>query len=207
MFALLLMIAGCATKQPAPQDEPVQETATVETEHIPAPVAEEDIEEDIYEDELMDEPELIIVDESQDEYERSLGELDASEISAETFVDDKHEILSIIEDLEQIMRKKDFPAWTKYLSDESRSYWSDAKNLSTLSGKLPGGGKVRLNSLKDYFEKFFIPARKGRVIDEIRYVTHDLVKAVQYKDDEDITTYMFERSGDTWVLHLDTDDQ
>jgi len=206
MFALLLLIAGCATKQPAPQDKPVEETAIVETVHTETPEIE-DIEEDIEEDDLMDEPELTIVEEPQGEYARSLAGLDASIISEETFADDKSEILAIIEDLEIIMRKRDFPAWTKYLSEESRAYWSDGKNLAALAEKLPGGGRVKLNSLKDYFEKFFIPARKGRVIDEIRYVTPDLVKAVQYKDNEDITTYLFERSGDTWVLTLDTDSE
>lgn len=142
----------------------------------------------------------------QHEYERSVSAL-ASEgiiISAETFASDKQEILKIIADLSDIIKTKDYNKWVGYLTPESVEYWSNQKNLSELSLRLYSNYNYKLKNLKEYFEKFFIPSRKGRVVDEIRYVTPTVVKAVQYKDDQDIIYYFFEKRGDEWLLKLDT---
>ncbi len=208
---LLLIIAGCATKPPESISEPSEKPPVVgeisEETFSDVPAAIEEIQEEIIDDGFLDEPEVLILTDEQEEYARSLGNLDASEISEETFTTDKEDILAIIDKLDRIMTSKDYTAWVTFVSEESQRYWSNPVNLEVLSERLPSRRVYKLRTLNDYFEKFFIPSRKGRVIDEIRYVTADSVKAVQYKDHEDIIYYQFERRNGTWVLLLDTNNE
>ncbi len=209
IFALIACLAACASKQTEPiPPEPVSQSDVSNAPETPEveiyeEIQEEEVEEELLDDGFLDEPEVLIIEE-QDEYSRSLGELDSSVISEETFAEDKEDVLKIIADLDEIMRLKDYSRWLKYISLDSKAYWTDAQNLAVLSEKLPSSKLYTLKNMRDYFERFFIPARKGRVIDEIRYVTPDLIKAVQYKDNEDIIYYRFERSNGTWLLQLDT---
>ena len=150
------------------------------------------------------EPEPVISEEKL-EYERSVSALSETEsVTEETFTSDKSEILQIIAELDNIMKTKDYKKWLEYITPESIEYWSNARNLSDLSIRLYSNYNFKLVNLQEYFEKFFIPARKGRQVDEIRYVTTTVIKAVQYKDDQDIIYYYFEKRGDKWLLYLDT---
>lgn len=177
--------------EPEPELEPV-----IEPEPIiePQPV-------------FINEPEVIIIEdipEEIQEYSRSVSNIEDGVITEETFANDKHEILEIIEKLDVIMKGKKYNDWLTYLTPDSKTFWSDKKNLSDLSQKLFSKYNFELKNLREYFEYFFIPARKGRVVDEIRYVTPTEVKAVQYKDKEDIIYYFFEKMNGKWLIHLDT---
>lgn len=189
---------------PEPEPEPVEVIEEI--------VEEPEIIEEIFPEPepifLESEPEVIIIEdipEEVKEYSRSVSTLeDGSSITEETFNNDKHEILDTIQKLDIIMKNKNYNQWLNYLTESSKTFWSDRKNLSELSQKLFSKYNFELKNLRDYFEYFFIPARKGRVVDEIRYVTANEVKAVQYKDDEDIIYYFLEKQDDRWFLNLDT---
>lgn len=187
-----------------PEPEPIFEP---EPEPEPEPVFEP---EPIVEPEpfqLEDEPKVIIVEEIPEEvqeYSRSVSNIEDGVITEEKFNTDKHEILNIIDKLDAIMKGKKYNDWLAYLTPESKTFWSNKKNLSDLSKKLFSKYNFELKNLREYFEYFFIPARKGRVVDEIRYVTPTEIKAVQYKDKEDIIYYQFEKNGDSWLIRLDT---
>jgi hypothetical protein len=110
------------------------------------------------------------------EYSRSVAALGHA-ISEETFYADKSAIMAIIADLQQIMAKKDVARWRVYLSPASVAYLKNPTNLKAISTKLPAQFAVR-NDM-DFFNYVFIPARQGRKIDEIRYISPTEVKAVQ----------------------------
>ena len=61
-----------------------------------------------------------------DEYSRSVGNLN---ISVDTFESDKKAIMTMISELSVVMKEKNYAAWTRYIDQESKTYWSKSGNL------------------------------------------------------------------------------
>lgn len=144
------------------------------------------------------------VSEEDKEYARSVGELVGTTVSKDSFQEDKKGIMETISELDEIIKNKDYNGWLKYISPKSKEYWSNPKNLANVANRLPVKG-IKIRSMKDYFLYVFIPARTNSKVEEIRYISTTLIKAVEPKEKEDIIYYIFEKSlsGD-WQLRLDT---
>ena len=142
------------------------------------------------------------------EYQRSINKIEGNAVSIETFNADKAAIMKKIAELNAIMAKKDYNSWLKYISDDSKKYWSDTYTLSKAAEKLPKEKKgVKLKNLNDYFIHVFIPSRAGRQIDEIRYNSAESVKAVQITKSEDgkiksVVYYNFVKESGDWKVEL-----
>ncbi|MBQ5491851.1 MAG: hypothetical protein IIT68_07335 [Treponema sp.] len=191
LLAGMLMLTGCETTDvepaPAPKQtvtrpsQPKQPAATTAPKTTqPAPKTQADL-----------------------EYEKSLGSLASSAISKEMFEEDKAVILQKVEELDLIMRQKNYKKWVTYLDDESIKYWQTKSNLQNISSKLPIKG-LKLTSLEDYFNYVFIGSRVGKSVDQIRYVTDTYVNAVQERDGKDIVYYTFRKVNGEWKVHLRT---
>lgn len=140
----------------------------------------------------------------EQEFLRSTQELnEKSSISIDTFTKDKKSVLETINALDAIMKKGDYARWLPYVSKESKDYWMNAVHLKELEGRLPVKG-LKISGLRDYFKYIFVPARAGHSVDEIRYVSDTVVKAVQVKEKHDIVYYTFEKIDGKWLLKLDT---
>lgn len=181
------MLTGCETTdvEPAPAPKqtvtrPTQPKQTTTSTTQPAPKTQADL-----------------------EYEKSLGSLASSAVSKEMFEEDKAIILQKVEELDLIMRQKDYKKWVTYLDDESIKYWQTKSNLQNISSKLPIKG-LKLTSLQDYFNYVFIGSRVGKSVDQIRYVTNTYVNAVQERDGKDIVYYTFRKVNGEWKVHLRT---
>lgn len=135
---------------------------------------------------------------NDDEYHRSVNDI---EVTKETFAEDKTEIMKIISELASIMTDGDYNSWIKYIDSESVKYWSNPQNLGKASKMLPVKG-LRMNNLHDYFTYVFVPSRKGRQVDEIRYISKESVKAVQVSGSTDIVYYYFTKINGTWLVHI-----
>ena len=109
--------------------------------------------------------------------------------------------MATIDELSDIMAAGRYEAWLKFIDDESIRYWSNPKNLQRASKMLPVKG-LRMNSLRDYFTYIFVPSRKGRKVDEIRYDSKTDVKAVQVSQDTDIIYYYFNKINGKWLVHI-----
>lgn len=181
-------------------------TPKVEEKEIQAPeevIVQEEPEEVIDDSDdviLIDE---VVVDESEEEYLRSINNLQAEEVVTKSeFEEDKAAILAIIENLAEIMEEEDFNAWMNYISKDSKTYYSNPKNIRKAQKKLPDK-TLQLYGIKDYFKHVFIPARKNRRVDEIRYISKSYVKAVQVKDDSSIVVYYyFVKENGKWIVHI-----
>ncbi len=149
---------------------------------------------------LAEEAEVILVNEDELEYSRSVAGL-TGEVSYDLFIADKNEILAIIEKLNESMVNRDYQLWRNYLTPSSISYWSNKMNLQILSTKLPGDDVV-LRDLPQYFTNMFIPSRIGREVTEIRYDSPTAVKAVQVAGDTDIIYYDFVKENGKWLVSL-----
>lgn len=134
----------------------------------------------------------------EEEFLRSTAEVN---VSIDVFKEDKKQVMKLISELDEIMKDFNYDAWIKYVDRESIEYWSKKSNLQKAAARLPIKG-LRLNNLKDYFVHVFVPSRVGRTIDEIRYETENLVKAVQIDENRDTIYYNFQKINGQWKIHL-----
>lgn len=144
-------------------------------------------------------------DSRDDEYLRSTTNLKEDEIvTKEEFIDDKTQILQIISELNEIMAKEDTEAWLKRISPDSIRYYSNPANIRKAQKKLPNK-TLQLNGIGDYFKHVFIPSRKRSNVDEIRYVSKNLIKAVEVKPDgSTVVYYQFVKINGKWFVHIPT---
>ena len=137
------------------------------------------------------------------EYRRSIDTLETEEeISYDTFAADKQAILEAVDQLAEIMQKKNFKLWVNYITPESKAYWSNPANLKSVSSRMPIK-MLQIRSLEDYFKYIFCPSREDKHIDEIRYISTNMVQAVQVTEDKDIIYYTFLKRNDKWLVELD----
>ena len=119
--------------------------------------------------------------------------------------EDKKAILETIKELDLIMKNKDYNSWLNYVTPQSIDYWKQKPHLQAVSARLPGN-KIQLKTLEDYFNWVFRLSRQNARVDEIRYISSKLVKAVQVSGNQDIIYYQFEKQNGRWLISLDTND-
>ena len=91
---------------------------------------------------------------------------------------------------------------SEHISKDSKTNYTNPKNIRKPQKKLPDK-TLQLYGIKDYFKHVFIPARKNRRVDEIRYISKSYVKAVQVKDDSSIVVYYyFIKENGKWIVHI-----
>ncbi len=163
---------------------------STKVEAVPEPVVEEPVVQEV--------AAPVEKTEEEKEYERSIGD---TGVSLDTFTQDKNAILAIIKELAVVMKNYDYKAWLTYLDEESKTYWSKKPNLSAAQKKLPVRG-LQLRTLEDYFKHVFVPARRGKEVTEIRYISDKNIKAVQVQEDVDIVYYNFNKINNVWKLHI-----
>lgn len=140
---------------------------------------------------------------TDEEYLRSINNIETKEsVTKAEFEEDKAQILEIIKNLSTIMEDLDVDGWLGYITPESKKYYSDAKHIRAAQKKLPDK-TIQLYGIKDYFKYVFVPARKNRRVDEIRYISKTYVKAVQVKPDKSTTVYYyFNKVNGKWLVHI-----
>lgn len=160
---------------------------------------EAEISSPIYEED--DEVEDVI--EYSDEYLRSTKDISSKEtITVDEFEKDKTEILQIIDELSEVMKKKDKDKWLTYIDPESIEYYSKSTNLRKVREKLPNK-QIQLHGIGDYFKYVFIPARENNKVDEIRYISKTNIKAVEVKDDgTELIYYYFVKKDGKWYVNI-----
>ena len=139
-------------------------------------------------------------DEGYAEYSRSTQDVD---VPRDVFSFDKNSILTVISSLSEVMDKYNYEEWLKYIDTASIKYWSNKNNLAQASKRLPIKGQM-LNNLYDYFRFVFVPSRRGRDVDEIRYISLDQIKAVQMREEQDVVYYNFIKVNGNWMVKLPT---
>ena len=121
------------------------------------------------------------------------------EIYTKTFSD----IESLIEKLNNIIRRSDFEEWKKYLTPEYMDYYSNQENLRAIS-ETPTLVKYRivLRSLRDYFNFVVVPSRSDVRLDEISFIDDNNIKAYMQIDEEPVVLYTLVKTGDNWKIGL-----
>lgn len=205
-LSLLLLLNFFACKStPEPVEKPEVKTETVK--ETKKEIVKENKNHEVQETlTVEDEPTLTLTieEEVEDEYTRSVKAIETNEvITPDTFAEDKKAILQTIAELDVIMKNKDYNRWLNYVTPQSIDYWKQKSHLQAVSARLPGN-RIQLKTLEDYFNWVFRLSRQNARVDEIRYISSKLVKAVQVDGNKDTIYYQFEKQNGRWLISLDT---
>ena len=131
---------------------------------------------------------------------------DSASISQEVYESTKVDVQVFIEELNGIIRAKNYNAWKAALSEEFFNEISSPEYLQRISEMdAMKTRKIILRTTRDYFINVVVPARANSRVDDIEFISLNRVKAFTlYTNRENITQrlrlYDLERSGDSWKI-------
>ena len=101
---------------------------------------------------------------------------DSGSISRETFETTKAEITKLVEELNGIIRSRNYNSWLTYLSEDYRREINSREFRDDLVEKFPAF-RGRINNARDYFTNVVVPSRANDHVDDIEFVSENQVKA------------------------------
>jgi len=139
---------------------------------------------------------------------------DSIAISQEVYDFTLAEVKLFVEDLNAIIKNKDYNAWKASLSDEFFSHISSPEFLANASeAAVLKSRKIVLKTPNDYFLQVVVPSRRDSRVDEIEFTATDRVKVfyveerVRKNETSPSTTevrrlrlYELVRVNDTWKI-------
>jgi hypothetical protein len=127
---------------------------------------------------------------------------DPLSISQEVFDSTKVDIKNFIENLNQIIRNKNYDAWISYLGSEYFSRISSRQFLDQVSAQPSMKSRsIKLNTAKEYFTLVVVPSRANARVDDIEFITQTRVKALTVAPNgERLRLYELENSQNTWKI-------
>jgi hypothetical protein len=127
---------------------------------------------------------------------------DPGSISQEVFDSTKVDVQHFIQDINKIVRGKDYNAWASHLGEDYFKEISSPEYLARISEQPRlKTQKIVLNSARDYFVNVVIPSRANDRVDDIEFVTQTHVKAYTVTPGgQRLRLYDRESSGNTWKI-------
>ena len=127
---------------------------------------------------------------------------DPSSISQEQKNNAKMEIQQLIEQLNSIIKAKNYNAWVTYLSSDYFSVISSPEYLNRISqSTVLVKQNIVLKSARDYFNHVVVPARTNDRVDEIEFESQNRVKAYTVSNKgERLRLYDLEKTGNEWKI-------
>jgi hypothetical protein len=130
------------------------------------------------------------------------GPFDPGHVPQALFVSTKLEVQNLIQELNEIIRAKDYGAWVSYLGDEffeninSREYLNRVSESTRLKSQ-----KIVLASPEDYFTYVVVPSRADDRVDDIEFITERRIKAYTVNArGQRLRLYELERIGSGWKI-------
>ena len=127
---------------------------------------------------------------------------DPGSISQAKYESTKNDIQNYIEELNTIIKNKNYNAWTANLSDEYFNEISDPEFLKGISEwPILKSRKIVLKTAKDYFDQVVVPSRTNIKVDDIEFTSQDRVKVFTINSrNERLRMYDLEQTGNTWKI-------
>jgi len=118
----------------------------------------------------------------------------------------KDDVQHFIEELNQIIRSRNYNAWRATLSDDYFRVISSQANLQEWSNSsIMRQQRVVLRTAEDYFLYVVVPARQNSRVDEIEFISANRVKAFTVSvnragEEEWLRLYDLEKTENTWKI-------
>jgi hypothetical protein len=131
---------------------------------------------------------------------------DPASISLTTYNSTKEEVQFFIEDLNKIIKNKNYDAWKMVLSSEYFKEISSEENLKRMSEQpAMKTRKIVLKTPEEYFENVVVPSRDNLRVDDIEFIGRYKVKAFTVTtnkagDEQKIRLYDLEKINNSWTI-------
>ncbi|GMO22521.1 MAG: hypothetical protein Pg6A_09720 [Termitinemataceae bacterium] len=104
-----------------------------------------------------------------------------------------------VSELNRIIQRRDYSAWTRYLEPKYRERLESKENLmlASQSDRLKQK-KIVLQNLLDYFVNVVVPSRSNLRVDDIEFISENRVKTFMNENGQRLRIYELERYGDSW---------
>ena len=130
----------------------------------------------------------------------------AFQISKEEYKSTMVDVQHFIEQLNQIIRKKDYNSWKAALSNDYFAQIASPENLQQVS-ELPAMKTrgITLKSAEDYFINVVVPSRANSRVDDIEFIGEHRVKAFTIMtnnsgEEQRLRLYDLEKTGNIWKI-------
>jgi hypothetical protein len=195
LFAAFAFLIGCAT---TPEPEPA-ETTSEDAEADPDAASEEPVDTPEQEPAETPEPDEQPAEEPEEEPEAaSDGDY---EVSEEVYNQTFSEVEQTIQELNRIIRDKDFDEWRSYLTDAYEDEYSDPERLREISDMpILQRNEIVLESLQDYFRWVVVPSRANARLDDLRFVTKSEVEAIMSVNGQRVILYHLKKVDGSWKI-------
>jgi hypothetical protein len=131
---------------------------------------------------------------------------DPAVISQAYYDSTKEEVQHFIEDLNQIIRSRNYQAWRACLSREYFMEISSQENLRRISEQpAMKTRRITLRTAEDYFIHVVVPSRANLRVDDIEFVGRNRVKAFTITtnragEEQRLRLYDLEKIGNSWTI-------
>jgi hypothetical protein len=127
---------------------------------------------------------------------------DPGSISQEVFNSTKVDVQQFIQNLNAIIRDRNYRAWVSHLGDDYYAEKSSPGYLAQVSEQPRlKTQKIVLSNAQDYFTHVVVPSRQNDRVDDIEFVSPTRVKAyTMTPNGQRLRLYDLESSGNTWKI-------
>ncbi|GHV71821.1 hypothetical protein AGMMS49928_25500 [Spirochaetia bacterium] len=113
----------------------------------------------------------------------------------------KVDVQHMVEELNAIIRAKNFAAWQSHVGKDYLAEMKSAAFLERTSINFTAKNQPKLASLQDYFLRVVVPSRDHDRVDDIEFVTPKLIKALTIdRNKRRLLLYVLEDNGDGWKI-------
>lgn len=124
------------------------------------------------------------------------------QVSEEKYNQTFGEIERLIKEITQLIRKKNFNGWQKFLSEKYIEKVGSAEYLREVSDSPSLKDVVELKTLRDYFQWVVVPSRASARLDEIVFKDETHVTAYMYIEDNPTILFQFELIDGAWAVTI-----
>jgi hypothetical protein len=126
---------------------------------------------------------------------------DPNDVAPELYYETKENIANFINELNIIIKSKNYDKWLIYLDNDYYNYVSSPEYLQrvSLSGILQVKGIV-LSNAYDYFINVVVPSRSNGRVDDIEFISENRVKAITLNKGQRLLLYDLERTQNGWKI-------
>ncbi|MFP3041088.1 hypothetical protein LQZ19_04625 [Treponema primitia] len=195
IIILLLGIFSCTSK-PTPQPEVIVRELETPKQEEPA---------------VVQTPAAVVVEEKAVVEDvvavENTADFDPKSITKEEFNSTKEEMQRLIEDINRIIRAKDYAKWINYLADDFIQTINSPAFLAELSesSRQLKGQNIVLKTSLDYFTYVVVASRENirtdASLDDIEFLSHNRVKAYTINARKQrLRLFEFVRDGGAWKI-------
>jgi hypothetical protein len=117
-----------------------------------------------------------------------------------------NDVRAFIEELNRIIRTRNYSAWRTSLSQEYFNYISSNETLQ-MASEMPAMKTrgVVLKNAEDYFTHVVVPSRANSRVDDIEFISESRIKVFSVRttrsgEEQRVRLYDLERTGNTWKI-------